>query len=57
MVDGVLFDKRSKHLIAYLENRVRDTYEIPEGTLSIGDWAFSGGTDALYVIRLPESVG
>ncbi len=56
VVDGVLFDKRSKHLIAYLENRVRDTYEIPEGTLSIGDRAFSGGIDALYVIRLPESV-
>lgn len=40
-VDGVLFDKEQKMLVAYPHARAEDAYTIPEGVLHIGDAAFS----------------
>ena len=40
-VDGVLFDKQQKMLVAYPGART-GAYQIPEGTTSIGEGAFSG---------------
>ena len=41
-IDGVLFDKRQKKLVAYPVGLSSDSYSVPNGILSIGDCAFSG---------------
>jgi len=54
-VDGVLFNKRDKILVAYPGARVGD-YAIPEGTAVIGDSAFDGCRNNLTGITIPDSV-
>jgi hypothetical protein len=40
-IDGVLFDKEIKTLVAYPEKREAKTYTIPPSVTKIRDWAFS----------------
>ncbi|MBQ1256461.1 MAG: leucine-rich repeat domain-containing protein, partial [Clostridia bacterium] len=40
LIDDVLFDKVEKRLICYPGALTKDSYDIPEGTLFIGDYAF-----------------
>jgi len=54
-IDGVLFDKASKELIFYPDAFVNESYAIPQGTLSIGRYAFSS-CDNLREITIPDSV-
>lgn len=42
-IEGVLYNKKGKSLIAYPQNSAK-TISVPEGILSIGDWAFAGVT-------------
>ena len=42
LVDGILFDETGTKLLVYPGGRVGDTYEIPEGTTGIGEFAFTG---------------
>ena len=53
-IDGVLFSKANGTLIAYPSERSAETYQIPEGTGSIGDYAFYA-CDLRSVI-IPDSV-
>lgn len=55
LVDGVLFDKTRTRLLAYPQGRPGDAYEIPAGTVEIGDYAFAG-CEQLQSITIPESV-
>lgn len=50
-IDGVLFNKDAKHLIAYPKGRAGE-YAIPEGTVSIGEHAFEGAADLTYIVIL-----
>ncbi|MBQ2952386.1 MAG: leucine-rich repeat domain-containing protein [Clostridia bacterium] len=54
VVDGVLFDRVSMRLITYPETREADHYDVPAGTLAIGDCAFYKCT--LTSITIPEGV-
>ena len=54
-VDGVLFDKQRKTLVAYPHAREENTYTIPEGVLRIGESAFSNNGNLTGVI-IPNSV-
>ena len=54
-VDGVLFDKTSRTLLAFPAGRPVTSYTIPEGTLAIGASAFSGCRN-LTSITSPDSV-
>jgi hypothetical protein len=54
-VDGVLFDKRQKMLVAYPGGREDTLYAIPEGTLRIGESAFSN-CNRLEGVIIPGSV-
>lgn len=54
LVDGVLYDQAQTRLIAYPQGRPEETYEIPEGTLSIGEMAFAGCDKG--TVSIPRSV-
>lgn len=54
VIDGVLFDKTKKELVAYPVYNDRKEYEIPEGIISIGEYAFCGAR--LTSIILPSSL-
>ena len=54
-VDGVLFNKRKRLLVAYPASRKGDFYSVPEGTFGLGISAFSGANN-LTGVFLPESV-
>jgi len=53
-IDGVLFDKQRKMLVTYPSAK-EGPYSIPEGTLLIGDDAFSG-CEGLSSVTIPNSV-
>lgn len=53
--DGVLFDKNEKRLITYLRSKRAGSYKVPEGTLHIGDSAFSGN-EYLQTVSFPKSL-
>ena len=55
LVDGVLFDKPGKRLIAYLPSSAAESYAIPEGTEVIGDNAFLMASN-LREVTVPDSV-
>ena len=54
-VDGILFDKDCKILICYPAGKNSTTYTIPDGIISIGNWAFSW-CESLESITIPDSV-
>lgn len=54
-VDGVLFNKNKTELIYYPTGRKATQYSIPQGTKTISQLSFSGGTFLKKVI-IPESV-
>lgn len=54
VVDGVIFSKDGTRLIACPCNKV-GTYEIPQGVLEIGTYAFENCND-LTAVTIPESV-
>jgi len=54
-VDGVLFDKQQKTLVAYPHARGDNPYTVPEGVLGIGEAAFSNNGNLTGVI-MPDSV-
>lgn len=54
-VDGVLFSKADKRLIAYPSHKKAAAYAIPEGTKIIGENAFSH-CENLTSITIPDSV-
>ncbi len=54
-VDGVLFDKKQKTLVAYPHGKAENAYAIPEGVLHIGDAAFSNGL-RLESVSIPDGV-
>ena len=55
VIDGVLFSKPDKRLIAYPKAKAGDTYAIPQGIEMIGDLAFANCT-SLTSISIPNSV-
>ena len=55
LIDGVLFDQTGTRLLVYPCGRPGDTYEIPEGTVEIGEFAFAG-CQQLSAVTIPESV-
>lgn len=54
-IDGVLFGKSDRKLIAYPAGREGTAYEIPEGILTVGDYAF-GKCGSLKSVTIPGSV-
>lgn len=54
-IDGVLFSKDGLELIAYPMAKPGDTYTVPQGTQSIGDYAFSY-VDQIRHVVLPEGL-
>lgn len=54
VVDGVLFDKVARRLVTYPEAREAAHYDVPAGTLTIGDGAFYKCT--LTSVTIPEGV-
>lgn len=58
-IDGVLFTKDQKELIAYPEKRPGAIYVVPKGTTTLGLWSFgkdSETTMELRYILIPNSV-
>ena len=55
LIDGVLFDQTGTKLLVYPCGRPGDTYEVPEGTIEIGEFAFAG-CQQLSAVTIPESV-
>lgn len=55
LIDGVLFDQTGTRLLVYPCGRPGDTYEVPEGTVEIGEFAFAG-CQQLSKVTIPESV-
>lgn len=53
-IDGVLFNKQTKELVAYPYAHKGDTYTIPEGILSIGKDAFYSSN--LKTVKIPDTV-
>ena len=54
LIDGVLFDKTGTKLLIYPCGRAGDSYDIPAGTVEIGEFAFTGCQ--LSAVTVPESV-
>ena len=54
-IDGVLFSKPDKRLICYPRAFTAETYTVPQGILSIGDFAFYS-CENLTAITLPDSL-
>jgi hypothetical protein len=54
-IDGVLFDKSGKMLHTYPAGKTEKSYNVPSGTTSIGDSAFSS-VQTLNSINLPDSL-
>lgn len=52
---GALFEKEGKRLISFSYGEESSSYEIPQGILEIGDYAFYGCT-SLTDITIPDSV-
>ena len=52
---GVLFSTRDHRLIACPQGLAAESYEIPDGTAVIGDFAFSG-CETLKSVTIPDSV-
>jgi len=56
-IDGVLFDQREKVLVSYPSGSPNEFYAIPQGTLIIGEGAFTGMPWLeLTQITIPDSV-
>lgn len=55
LIDGVLFDQTGTKLLVYPCGRPGDTYEVPEGTVEIGEFAFAG-CQQLSAVTIPGSV-
>ena len=55
LIDGVLFDQTGTKLLVCPCGRPGDTYEVPEGTVEIGEFAFAG-CQQLSAVTIPESV-
>ena len=53
--DGVLFDKGIKRLIAYPQNKPAIQYAVPEGVISISDYAF-GRNKNLKSVTTPKTL-
>ncbi|MDR0301110.1 MAG: leucine-rich repeat domain-containing protein [Treponema sp.] len=54
-IDGVLFDKEKKKLLAYPKNKDKTDYTVPDGIRLINSCAFNG-CKHLVNIHLPESL-
>ncbi|MCR4887471.1 MAG: leucine-rich repeat domain-containing protein [Clostridiales bacterium] len=54
-IDGVLFGKTDRKLICYPSGRAAASYEIPQGILEIGNFAFCK-CDNLTSVTIPDSV-
>ena len=54
VVEGVLFSRSGRRLIAYPRGRRETAYAVPEGTAAIGDYAFC--ITSLSSVSLPEGV-
>ncbi len=55
VIDGVLFSKPDKRLIAYPSSKESSTYAIPQGIETIGEFAFSNCI-SLTSISIPNSI-
>lgn len=55
VIDGVLFSKPDKRLVCYPNAKFDFLYEVPEGTLVIGENAFFA-PQYLFSIKLPDSL-
>lgn len=55
LIDGVLFDKTEKRLIAYPRSLEAREYAIPDGTRSIGDEAFYGNAN-VFEVCIPDGL-
>ena len=53
---GVLFNKAEKILICYPQTKKGGSYSVPNGTLHIGDRAFSSGNEFLKSVSFPKSL-
>lgn len=53
-IDGVLFDANEETLVRYPTGRSSNSYVIPQGTVTIGSYAFSG--TVIETITIPDSV-
>jgi hypothetical protein len=54
-IDGVLFDKVTKALLVYPQNKSSSSYEIPIGTVAIGEGALSL-CNHLTSVTIPDSI-
>lgn len=54
-VDGVLFTRDGKTLVAYPPGRTDEFYRVPEGAERIGDWAFTVN-EHLVRVEMPDSL-
>ena len=52
---GILFGNSGKTLLCYPLAKIGDSYTIPDGVTSIGDYAFSGSNN-LKTVTIPNSV-
>ena len=55
VIDGVLFSKADKRLVAYPRNAAAESYSVPQGIRIIGDSAFYD-CESLQSITIPDSV-
>ena len=54
-IDGVLFSKDKKEILAYARDKIQPDYTIPNGVTTIGDYAFYG-CNSLTNVSIPNSV-
>ena len=54
-VDGVLYDKAKTALVCYPMGKEGSSFTVPDGVLSIENWAFSG-CSSLKSVEMPNSV-